>query len=384
MTLLLDIGHASCSCTDHALDELHKAIADPPGSDAVWRPHHDPYVRDHIEAATRRMVERLAAIADALRGPQAALKPLHKAITGPWASIDEETKEAIERELASLSPESYSVDDWLRLVDLVLQRYLPEEVIASEADYLAVRGVFAGRVKAHMEALHASAEVASLAVGIAPETYADALNSGVLSPRAKAVLDFARIRAAELIVDLTENTRRQIKRGIIEHEERKRLGERVSAWDLQQSLQDKFGELNRDWRRIALTEIGRDANEGFLAAVDEGAKVRRLEAYHDACPFCKRIHGMIFDVVDPAKPDKDGWKEVWLGKTNVGRSASPRKRVGDELIERLPSELWWPAAGVQHPHCRGSWEQVTAAHLDADPEFAAWLRARLEETRPRS
>jgi len=94
-----------------------------------------------------------------------------------------------------------------------------------------------------------------------------------------------------MIVDLTEDTRRKIKRCIIDHEERRAFGERLSDGDLQTKLHDKFGELNRDWRRIALTEIGRDANEGFLATLPPGTRVRRLEAYSTACAFCKRIHG---------------------------------------------------------------------------------------------
>lgn len=110
-----------------------------------------------------------------------------------------------------------------------------------------------------------------------------------------------------------------------------------------------------------------------------GAKVKRIEAYQDACPFCQRIHGMVFEVVDPGREDKDGWKQVWVGKTNVGRSASPRKRVENELVERTASELWWVAAGLQHPHCRGRWLHVTEAPPDVAPEFAEWLKTMLDE-----
>ena len=78
-------------------------------------------------------------------------------------------------------------------------------------------------------------------------------------------------------------------------------------------------------------------------------------------------------MVDPANPNKDGQTQVWVGKNNIGRSGSPRKRVGDELIERTESELWWIPAGTVHPHCRGRWVVIDEPREGDDPEFAAWL-----------
>ncbi len=85
----------------------------------------------------------------------------------------------------------------------------------------------------------------------------------------------------------------------------------------------------------------------------------------------------MFKVVSPAKEDKDGWSEVWVGKTNAGRSAAPRKRVGDELVERTESELWWPAAGTQHPNCRGTWMRLGEEPKGVDPKFREWLKREL-------
>jgi hypothetical protein len=147
----------------------------------------------------------------------------------------------------------------------------------------------------------------------------------------------------------------------------------ASLWSLQSSLLDEFGILNRDWRRVALTEAGRNANEGYIAALPPGSRVRRVEAYEGACSFCRAINGRVFTVVDPAKKDKDGATEVWVGKTNAGRSASPRKRVDGELVERTASELWWVAAGVQHPNCRGGWALLEDKPADVAPEFAQWM-----------
>jgi hypothetical protein len=60
---------------------------------------------------------------------------------------------------------------------------------------------------------------------------------------------------------------------------------------------------------------------------------------------------MVFEWTDEPRSERDGWTHVWPGKTNVGRSASPRKKTDEGLVERETDELWWPAAGVQHPNC---------------------------------
>lgn len=53
-SLLLDIGPLSHDCTDHALEAIYKSAAEQPPEATIWAPHHDPYVRDHVEAVTAR------------------------------------------------------------------------------------------------------------------------------------------------------------------------------------------------------------------------------------------------------------------------------------------------------------------------------------------
>ncbi|MNC71135.1 hypothetical protein D3C75_1220200 [compost metagenome] len=73
-------------------------------------------------------------------------------------------------------------------------------------------------------------------------------------------------------------------------------------------------------------------------------------------------------------PNKNGETQIWPGKNNIGRSASPRKRVGEELVEREEHELYWLPAGLSHPHCRGRWVPVLADEPGDDVEFGDWLR----------
>ena len=371
--LLIDIGSLSCGCTDHTLETIAKAQR--LDDDSLFAPHHDPYIRDHLEAVTARgrviMDSILAGLLLFIQGGQL----LKADALGRWTPEQLAHTRAL---LEAKGPEQLELDDWLTLVDWLIQRYLPPDVALTEAEYLTARANFAGRIQAAIEGQSVSDKAKAALVAAAPSTIADAMVFGKPSNLEAVVLRFARARAAELITDIGERVRHRLKSLILAHEESVAIGgSESSVAKLQQQMQDEFAVLNRDFRRIAITETARNANEGYIAALPPGARVRRMEAYATACPFCKSIHGKVFTVVDPATEGKDGWSQVWVGKTNVGRSSSPRKRVGDELVERTDTELWWPAAGTQHPNCRGTWVRVSDKPPGVDPKFAAWLEKEL-------
>jgi hypothetical protein len=198
------------------------------------------------------------------------------------------------------------------------------------------------------------------------------LGAAPLKPELRSAIEFGRARACENVVQLSDQARHRMRKLVVDYQEATFLGDRAGAAEsLQGRLLDEFGTLNRDWRRIAVTEATENIDQGFVASCAPGTRLRRIERYRGACPFCRKIDGAIMTVVAASAPVKDGETEVWLGKTNIGRSASPQRRVGGKLVDREPHERWWIAAGAQHPHCRGSWVRVTGA--TPDPEFNAWL-----------
>lgn len=383
--LLLDIGPLTCDCTDHVLDSLYKALSDPPNDSALWIEHHNPYLREHLEDVTRRglaifsrihsaLLNLLAGKVDEVFGKPDKGGMLRKALG--WTRFTDDEMAEIRRLLAEKSPDDYTIDDWMMAVDWIVHRYLPDDVIHSEAEYLAVRAQILGQIEAHMPPDTPADKAAAVAAQM--PLWLDTLPK--FTEREQAILDFSRARAAELIVDLGDRARARINHIILTHEQGRLLNDPAATqWTLQSKLQDEFAVLNRDWRRVAVTEVARDSNEGFIASLAPGTKVKRFEAYAGACAFCRKIDGMVFTVVDPADPDKQAWRDVWVGKTNVDRSASPRKRVGDELVERTPEEMWWPAAGTQHPNCRGGWVVVHERPADVDPDFADWLDEELKK-----
>lgn len=347
MSLAIDLSALSPCCTDHALESLHKSLADPIDSDALWHAHPNPWIAGTVETVTSEGRSRLDQLLNHLVTVLRQAFRVQKA----FRPDPQEVGAALER-LAGKTPRQYTVADWLALIDWLVLNYLPPDFAMTQAEYLNARAYMAGQIQAEAPNARPPSDIESLY----PATLAGLTQAIHLTPQRRAMIDVAVGRTAQAITHVGEATRNRIKRVVLDHLEKTLLGAPdATPAKLEQALFDEFSILNRDWRRIAITETGNIAAESVVAGAKVGQRVRRFEAYEGACPFCKKINGMVFTVVDPAKPEKDGWTEVWAGKTNVGRSASPRKREGDELVDREPDEMWWPAAGLQHPNCRGGW-----------------------------
>ena len=354
MALLIDWGWVpACHC-DTTLDSLYKAIAeDPEGDkDTIWTPVPNPWLTEHVEDVTRRLQAILVNLQDslskALFGERA--QDLAKADV-PWRRWSDTEFAEVRFRLEHKPTADYTLDDWLMLVEWLIARYLPEGVIDTEAEYATVKAALLGKLQATMEHQATITPQVAAMVDLVP-TWFRAVPPRVLRPVEVSILRIAKARTMDSLERVAADTKAKMKSIVIEHVQAQLLGQAQGTTQaLQQRLFDEFGQINRDMRRIAVTEVGECVNQGVVAATPHGSKLRRLEAYRGACEFCRSINGRVFTVVDPAAPDKDGANEVWLGKSNVGRSASPRRRVGNALMERAPNELWWPAAGLQHPHC---------------------------------
>lgn len=383
--LLIDLGAVPEAHCNDCLDDLFKSMAEPASDDrSIWAPHDNAFLRAHVEDVTRRFQRLLEQIQDALARLILG-EPIGHLLKSdaPWMRWDQATFDATRERLEAKGPANFDLDDWLTCVDWIVNRYVPDDVIRSESEYLTIRSQFAGMIQANMERQRAEAMnrqgIDSLMLLVPTEFRA--IPPKALSPIEAATLRINQVRAAQAISDLTDQARSRMKRIVIEHVQAKMLGQTEGQWThMRQRLFDEFGQLNRDFRRIAVTEAGEACNTGFVAAQRPGSKVRRQEAYRGACAFCKSINGKVMTVVEPGKADKNGDTEVWIGKTNIGRSAAPRMRQGGEMVERPSAERWWVAAGVQHPHCRGSW--VVAPEQDklpdgVDPGFASWLDGEL-------
>jgi hypothetical protein len=376
MRPLIDVSTLSeCAC-NHGFEILHKAIAEQVDEPLIWRPHENVWLTELCEAVTVQGQARLLATQDALftaLGIQSGPSLLAKGADGWSPSRLADTVARLHKPL-----EQYDQDDWLMLVDLIINSHLVPSELQAITDSLVWRAQLAGRLDAAQQQfpdLAPHEAVLKLVMQVNPTRHA------VPGSWFRRAWEWAKTRVAIHVVQLTDNLRARIAGTIIRHIEVHGTAQRQL---LEQGLRDVFGAANRDWRRIAITEAGEAANLTYLQQYPDGTPMERVEVYQGACAFCKKIHGMVLTWSTRPLDESFGWTHIWPGKDNVGRSASPRKMTPEGLVERTESELFWPAAGLQHPHCRGRWLARPKVTLPrgADPDFAAWVDAQLKASRP--
>jgi len=183
--------------------------------------------------------------------------------------------------------------------------------------------------------------------------------SKMYDPQYQNALAIAQQEAGAMIVELKQKQYKQIHSVIqtgIKH--------RQSSSELVESLYDRFGNMNRDWRRIAETEIGNAQNNAQLLTElgrrkdDEEYIFMKGLSSSEACVWCRNEVNNKIVVLLEAPPDTGGdsiivdgetYTAIWPGKSNYGRNRAN----------------WWIAAGTQHPFCRCTWVK----HV---PGFEKW------------
>lgn len=381
MPLLFDLEPLTEPQTDAALEFIFKAIGSGEDDPSIWDVHNNPLIARLVELFTERGLTRIATVRtqleDWLQGRRTREQSTVIAIRRPDGLMirwDKNEMQLVDLYLSSLPPDQFTLEDHMLLIDYLFQRYLPAEEMRTEASWLATRSTLMGRVQANMG--ETSSTQADTIMAALPLTAADALAMFTMTSIQKAVLDYANAHAGENVQKFSDDARHRLRKTVLAFAEQRAVTGTVGP-ALETQLFDEFAVMNRDWRRIAVTEAGEATNQGYVASMPAGKKLKRIEQYNGACKFCRRIDGKVMEVVAADAPNKDGAKQIWTGKTNIGRSAAPRKRVGTDLVERKPAERWWCAAGVQHPHCRGRWVPVAEHKVGDDPEFSHWLQRTL-------
>mgnify|MGYP001084931215 CR=1 FL=1 len=145
--------------------------------------------------------------------------------------------------------------------------------------------------------------------------------------------------------------------------------ERWSAERLAQELYDMYGEQNRDWRRVAITELAMADNDAYLSGVEEGETVVGMSSA-GMCKQCEKLITSKTYIVthDPEKMNEQyGHTHVWPGKTNFGRRVSE----------------YWPCIPL-HPNCRCRWHRISRFYKMVDGKLVMKTTAELiQEERAR-
>ena len=370
---IIDISGLSCGCADHTLEVLSKAISED-GPD-IWSAHENPFITRLIELFTERGLLRTDKVKTEFSAWMAGDHYEHRLNMVPrpgmmpyWTKPE---LGLVKTYLENIHPSLYTLEDWDYLISYLIQRYLPVDELMTDAEWLVSRSYLLGKAQAHLGTI--TPLVADTLMTALPLTIAQAGITFRLADAEQQILSYGKLHACEAVVSMTDVARHSLKRVVLDHMAKVASGDQaVTTGQLQQQLFDNFASMNRDWRRIATTEATELSGQGVIASLPAGAKVRRMEMYHGACGFCKKIDGMIFNVVDPAKPDKDDWADMWVGKNNIGRSGSPRKRTENGLELRQPHELWIPVPGANHPHCRGQLIPLNNGEAVTD-DFSRWF-----------
>jgi len=161
-----------------------------------------------------------------------------------------------------------------------------------------------------------------------------------LTPLEADAVRHASWSAGDKITEISEKHRRAVRQLVMRAKR-----ERWSAPQLAERLFDTFGDHNRDWRRVAITELAFAHNDAFLAGLEDGATIVGMGAIN-ACKHCKdHVIGKTFTYTTKV-PEKENYhtdtKLVWLGKSNYGRRVS-------EYRPALPL----------HPNCRCRWHVLS-------------------------
>jgi DNA topoisomerase IB len=226
----------------------------------------------------------------------------------------------------------------------VIQKYMPNAEKFGES--LAVRAVLLGKLMSELEVQNL--QLAKLAIETIPSDIqavrenftvrpieGDPLPVLPLQTEEINTIKWASLHAGEHLQGATDDLIQGVRQLVIQARQ-----DRLTPQELAQRLYDKFGEYNRDWRRIAIMETSSAMNNGYLMTLQDGDTLT-IEEAADCCKKCREINvGRTFTYrVKPGDPET----EIWVGKNNVG------KKQAD----------WKPCVPL-HPHCRAKYLRLNS------------------------
>ncbi len=285
-------------------------------------------------------------------------------------------------------PKTFTVED-LRRIDQFTRKYFEGKL--PENELWIVRAFLVGKLISERE-ISPLPSFQRVKIEELPARVRDAARNFHLSPAETKALEWTVNSGALRLTTATGETISRVQNVIFES-----VKNRETTRELRRKLEDEFfdtqAEINRNWNRVAITEINSAFNMGYLAQISSGNFVLGF-SMADACDHCKAlIDGKVYAVINPdeaqsydslAKDSEEYKRQVWLhenavwvGKDNVGRSGSTRKKIDktggtspENLTDRQHHEIFMPAIPM-HPHCRCRWIRLhpTEQYVDSKGEL---------------
>jgi hypothetical protein len=264
----------------------------------------------------------------------------------------------------------------VKKLDEFLRKDIPD--YAKKAEEFMVRAGFIGKI--HNQAERENFEVLSGYLDRVPQSIEPARKEGVvltlrekqkeerkgrkvevlpLTAQETEAVRHASLHAGDKLTEISEKHIAGVRQLVIQAKK-----ERWTAQKLAQELFDRFGDHNRDWRRVAMTELAMATNDAYLSGLEEGERVTGIGSVN-ACKHCRSlVIGREFIVlkVPPSEESYDNdMKYVWAGKTNMGR----------------PSTAWRACFPI-HPNCSCRPHRISRFYnVDKDGTFKRKTTAEL-------
>jgi hypothetical protein len=302
--------------------------------------------------------------------------------------IEKNFKEQFRDHRIPTTEELQSIDDFVR--KFVMKRL-------TTAEQMIVRAFVVGKLISDRETAR-TAFLPKIDINKLPVKVKNAASEYKLTIAETRALEWSSTSVGLRLTTATADTVGRVQNLVFEN-----IKKQGSTRDLRRQLGEEFfddqKELNRNWNRVAVSEINSAFSQGYIAQLKCGEFVMGF-SMHDACPHCKRlIDGQVYAVVNPeiakdySSMDKDTndydrqvWLHdhcVWLGKDNYGRSGSKKKRIdteggnsADNLVDREHHELYVPTIPV-HVLCRCRWIRINPNEQYVDKEGR--MRMRIED-----
>ncbi len=266
-----------------------------------------------------------------------------------------------------------ALDD-LREIDGFVRRFFEKKL--ADVELWVVRGFVLGKLIERGEQVPA---LRPIRIEDLPTKVREAAREFSLTARETRALEWAVSHGAEHLTNATNDTINTVQQAIFDNT-KNRKGYRALRRDLETAFFDNDSELNRNWKRVAISESNNAFNQGYIAQMNGGEWVCGF-SLPDACPQCRQlIDGKVYPVIRPEAdmsyshhaPESHErakyewlWEHaIWLEKDNFGRSGAERKRINkdsgnqpENLLPREHHEKYMPAIPM-HPYCRCRWVRL--------------------------
>lgn len=256
----------------------------------------------------------------------------------------------------------------------VINNYIRDQftIPASAVETAVLRSFIIGNIIEQAQRKGAELERRKIFLSKLPRTLQEAVRDFKLTEQEVRAIQYAITSTGEGITRIGETGRKIVIDTIIEARKQRR-GASETALDLFHKVTDTDSNLNRDWKRVAISEANDATANGFLAGCKPGEQVKGV-SQPDACIVCKKIiDGKVYTVrsappedYSRLRPESKKYNQiaeiwnthVWVGKSNNNRSISPRQRIAPgKYRDRDHHELVTPTIKV-HPNCRCYWEKA--------------------------